>query len=58
MKNKNLYIFNKSINNNLKLIPLKVRNYVGEVKYLPPVSSKLAVIYVLTEEQIPRLAND
>jgi hypothetical protein len=37
----NLYIFNKSANNNIKLIPFKTKeNYVGEVKYLPPVSKE------------------
>jgi hypothetical protein len=37
----NLYILDKYINNNFKLIPFKVRNnYLGEVKYLPPVSKE------------------
>ena len=39
--NNNLYIFNKNINSNFKLIPIKVnKNYVGETKYLPPVSKE------------------
>lgn len=41
MKKKNLYIFDKYINNNQKSIPLKIRNFfLGEVKYLPPVSKE------------------
>jgi len=56
MKNKNLYIFNKSINNNLKLIPLKTRNYVGEVKYLPPVSKEWNnTIYAFNKHNVMNL---
>lgn len=56
MKNKNLYIFNKSINNNLKLIPLKDRNYVGEVKYLPPVSKEWNnTIYAFNKHNVMNL---
>ncbi len=41
MKKKNLYIFDKYINNNQKSIPLKIRNFfLGEVKYSPPVSKE------------------
>jgi hypothetical protein len=41
MKKKNLYIFEKYINNNQKSIPLKIRDlFLGEVKYLPPVSKE------------------
>jgi hypothetical protein len=37
----NLYILDKYINNNFKLIPFKVtKNNLGEVKYLPPVSKE------------------
>jgi hypothetical protein len=39
--NKNLYIFSKYLNNKYKLIPLNVReSYVGNVRYLPPVSKE------------------
>jgi hypothetical protein len=39
--NKNLYIFNKYINNNSKLIPFNVKNLeVGKTKYFPPVSKE------------------
>ena len=56
MKNKNLYIFNKSINNNLKLIPLKTRNFVGEVKYLPPVSKEWNnTIYAFNKHNVMNL---
>lgn len=53
---KNLYIFNKSINNDLKLVPLKVRNYVGEVKYLPPVSKEWTnTIYAYNKHNVMNL---
>lgn len=40
-KNTNLYIFDKYINNNYKLIPFnKKRNEVGNTKYFPPVSKE------------------
>ena len=43
LKTKNLYIFNKYINHEIKLAAptLKKReNTVGEIKYLPPVSKE------------------
>jgi hypothetical protein len=34
-------IFNKSMNNNYKIIPFNVKvNNVGEIKYLPPASKE------------------
>jgi hypothetical protein len=39
--NNNLFIFNKNINNNFKLVPIKLnKNYVGEVKYFPAASKE------------------
>jgi hypothetical protein len=38
---KNLYIFNKKINKNLQSAPFKINNnFLGDVKYLPPVSKE------------------
>ena len=59
--NNNLYIFNKNIKIVIiKLIPIKVnKNYVGETKYLPPVSKEwkntiycLIIIILLTYLQM------
>ena len=39
--NSNLYIFNKSMNNTLKVTSFKDRkNYLGSVKYFPTVSKE------------------
>jgi hypothetical protein len=40
-KNNNLYIFDKSINNDYNLIPFKTRNnFLGNKKYFPPISKE------------------
>jgi hypothetical protein len=40
-KNNHLYIFDKYVNNNYRLIPFNVKIvYTGETKYLPPVSKE------------------
>jgi hypothetical protein len=59
MKN-NLYIFNKNINSNFKLIPIKVnKNYVGETKYLPPVSKEWKnTIYAFNKNNTVNLPTD
>jgi len=59
MKN-NLYIFNKNINSNFKLIPIKVnKNYVGETKYLPPVSKEWKnTIYAFNKNNTVNLSTD
>ena len=36
--NKFIYIFSKYIKNNNKIIPFKLRSYVGKKRYFPPVS--------------------
>lgn len=58
--NNNLYIFNKNINSNFKLIPIKVnKNYVGETKYLPPVSKEWKnTIYAFNKNNIVNLSTD
>lgn len=52
--NKNLYIFSKYLNNKYKLIPLNVReSYVGNVRYLPPVSKEWKnTVYVFNNNKI------
>jgi hypothetical protein len=59
MKN-NLYVFNKNINSNFKLIPIKVnKNYVGETKYLPPVSKEWKnTIYAFNKNNTVNLPTD
>jgi hypothetical protein len=58
--NNNLYIFNKNINSNFKLIPIKVnKNYVGETKYLPPVSKEWKnTIYAFNKNNTVNLSTD
>jgi hypothetical protein len=58
--NNNLYIFNKNINNNFKLIPIKAnKNYVGETKYLPPVSKEWKnTIYAFNKNNTINLSTD
>lgn len=55
--NNNLYIFNKYMNNEMKLVPFKSRNdYLGNVKYLPPVSKEWKnIIYTFNKNHTNNL---
>jgi len=58
--NNNLYIFNKNINNNFKLVPIKLnKNYVGEVKYFPATSKEWKnTIYAFNKNNTINLSMD
>lgn len=58
--NNNLYIFNKNINNNFKLVPIKLnKNYVGEVKYFPAASKEWKnTIYAFNKNNTMNLSMD
>ncbi len=58
MQNSNkLHIFSKNLNNKYKLVPFKVREcYVGDTKYLPPVSKEWKdTVYAFNHNNIKNL---